>query len=212
MPCQASSTLLGRALDASSTYSQFADLPFEIVLTVLECLSPAELIQLARTSRAFHDFLKSTGADLVWERARMNASNVPRRPEHLTEYDWARLLCDGTRICKGCGGETCRSLDFLLLGRYCTACRESKLELRPQGSTDEESMELMTLIPSSKRSRSGREYCRKSDLSEIREALRLLKLEADDNQILAFKQSRKISCAAQQKASDIFLLFTVRPG
>ncbi|KAJ7272404.1 hypothetical protein C8J57DRAFT_1715798 [Mycena rebaudengoi] len=129
----------------------------EIVLEILGYLHPLELLQISRTSKAFHELLRFAITDLTWRNSFMVEDHpktradlrLPRCPSQLSGRRWAKLLF-GPKICEECC--QCKSsadVDYMLLRRVCDTCVEANLlDTLPGYSA---SHELYSMIPRTKR-------------------------------------------------------------
>ncbi|KAJ7231782.1 hypothetical protein C8J57DRAFT_1533442 [Mycena rebaudengoi] len=80
----------------------------DIVLEILRYLHPLELLQISRTSKAFHELLRFPITDLTWRnsfvvedhpKTRASDPKLPPCPSQISGRRWAKLLF-GPKICE----------------------------------------------------------------------------------------------------------------
>ncbi|OCH91535.1 hypothetical protein OBBRIDRAFT_792126 [Obba rivulosa] len=115
--------LKSRQATRAGTPQSLLNMPLDIVLEILTYLGPRELLQLARTNKAFRAMLMSRTSQSVWKASRRNAS-VPERPARLSEPAFAHLLY--SNYCHIC--LTLRSVQPMWeYGvRYCGDCKKAR--------------------------------------------------------------------------------------
>ncbi|KAI0072229.1 hypothetical protein K474DRAFT_1605514 [Panus rudis PR-1116 ss-1] len=69
-------------------------MPLELIFKVLSYLYPMDLLNLARTSKAFRQLLMSKHSAGDWLAARRNVPEMPNIPENISEPAFANLLFD----------------------------------------------------------------------------------------------------------------------
>jgi len=63
-----------------------------IVPQIFCFLHPADLLALARTSKAFHRFLLKRSAAFIWRSTRRNVDSLPEPPSDMNEVQYASLV------------------------------------------------------------------------------------------------------------------------
>lgn len=63
-----------------------------IPLQIFCFLHPADLLVLARTSKAFRRFLLKTSTAFIWKSARRNVDGLPEPPSDINELQYASLV------------------------------------------------------------------------------------------------------------------------
>ncbi len=93
------------------------------VLQVMLHLSPADLLNLARTAKNFRQLLMSKRAVSIWKCARelFAGPTAPPCPPDLSEPQWANLLWGGN-ACQECGTRPVLKVTFAIRRRVCTRC------------------------------------------------------------------------------------------
>ncbi|KAJ7239805.1 hypothetical protein C8J57DRAFT_1527848 [Mycena rebaudengoi] len=111
----------------------------DIVLEILRYLHPLELLQISRTSKAFHELLRFPITDLTWRnsfmvedhpKTRASDPKLPPCPSQISGRRWAKLLFS-PKICEECC--QCKSsadVDYALLRRVCDTCLDANAERR----------------------------------------------------------------------------------
>ncbi|THH17874.1 hypothetical protein EW146_g3017 [Bondarzewia mesenterica] len=96
--------------------------------SIFRRLTPRDLLQLARTSKALRKVLLSRASVLVWKSARLEFPGmpVPDPPNDVSEPQWANLLL-GETACYQCGTKGTQRVDFALHRRVCGNCCKDNL-------------------------------------------------------------------------------------
>ncbi|KAJ7216900.1 hypothetical protein C8J57DRAFT_277572 [Mycena rebaudengoi] len=110
----------------------------DLVLEILGYLHPLELLQISRTSKAFHELLRFAITDLTWRNSFMLKDHLktapktradPELPQCLSQLSgrrWAKPLF-GPKICEECcQGKPSANVDYVLLRRVGDTCLEAK--------------------------------------------------------------------------------------
>ncbi|KAA1467009.1 hypothetical protein DENSPDRAFT_831959 [Dentipellis sp. KUC8613] len=98
-------------------------MPLDILYEIFSHLSPADLLQLARTNKELRAMLFSRKACFIWKRVRglVPGPAVPDPPDDVSEPSWAHLLFGGP-FCYRCDGKGATRVDFALRRRLCKTC------------------------------------------------------------------------------------------
>ncbi|KAI0769735.1 hypothetical protein BD413DRAFT_493370 [Trametes elegans] len=96
-------------------------MPIDILFEVFSKLSPRDLLNLSRTTKAFRQLLLSRKAMSVWLNARLAIPYSPTCPADVSEPYWANLVY-GEHKCQECGRINVRRIVFELRRRLCSAC------------------------------------------------------------------------------------------
>ncbi|TFK91346.1 hypothetical protein K466DRAFT_327075 [Polyporus arcularius HHB13444] len=101
-------------------------MPLDILVEIFSLLRPADLVNLARTSRDFRAFLMSRGSAPSWRAARKQVDGLPDCPPFLSEPAYANLVF--FTECHGCAAPDCTDIvvwSFAL--RCCAKCKGKQL-------------------------------------------------------------------------------------
>ncbi|THH15441.1 hypothetical protein EW146_g5042 [Bondarzewia mesenterica] len=103
-------------------------MPLDVLFEIFRCLSPFDLLQLARTSKTLRDLLMSRTVSSLWKNARQSIPGppAPEPPSDMSEPSWANLLFGGT-ACFECGTKGIQRVDFALRRRLCKSCLKAGL-------------------------------------------------------------------------------------
>ncbi|KAJ7258875.1 hypothetical protein C8J57DRAFT_1643529 [Mycena rebaudengoi] len=104
--------------------SLLPSMQLDIVLEILGYLHPLELLEVSRTSKTFHELLRSVATDSTWRNSFMvedhpesPADQLPQCPSQLSGRRWAKLLF-GAQICEECDQrESSADVDYVLWRR-----------------------------------------------------------------------------------------------
>ncbi|KAJ6607292.1 hypothetical protein B0H10DRAFT_2228039 [Mycena sp. CBHHK59/15] len=100
-------------------------MPLDIVLQLLQFMSPAELLAMCDVNKCFRTILDSgEKATSIWVNSR-EYHGIRKPFEEFDEYAWARFIFG--RICQECEEKESREPDFGLMLRVCTHCRRGNL-------------------------------------------------------------------------------------
>ncbi|THH33112.1 hypothetical protein EUX98_g1055 [Antrodiella citrinella] len=98
------------------------DAPLDILFEVFTLLTPTDLLNLARTSKAFRGLMMSRKSIFLWKAARGNVEGLPECPSFLTEPAYANLAF--FNHCHRCL-KTARNITWEFQARYCAKCKPS---------------------------------------------------------------------------------------
>ncbi|KAK1231016.1 hypothetical protein PQX77_005877 [Marasmius sp. AFHP31] len=79
------------------------EFPLEVVFIIFECLTPQDLLSLARTSKDLRNLLLSRSMTSIWKAARSNVKDLPDIPDDMSEPAYAHLCFDTQ--CHHCNGK-----------------------------------------------------------------------------------------------------------
>ncbi|KAI0077451.1 hypothetical protein K474DRAFT_1661710 [Panus rudis PR-1116 ss-1] len=99
------------------------NMPLDIIFEVFKHLQPLDLLNLARTSKAFRRLLLSKSAAIHWKAARKKIPGLPECPNDMSEPAYASLLFD-TR-CQSCLKANIPEPLWMFRKRYCNDCRSA---------------------------------------------------------------------------------------
>ncbi|VDB95316.1 unnamed protein product [Peniophora sp. CBMAI 1063] len=105
-------------------------MPLDILLEIVAYLPPGDLLQLARTTKAFRALLLSRSRAALWRRAYHLVAPCPPAPKWMSEPAWAHLVFGGN-FCHMCGARPVR-VHPALLKRVCRACLNAHLLTRSE--------------------------------------------------------------------------------
>ncbi|KAI5828583.1 hypothetical protein K523DRAFT_276462 [Schizophyllum commune Tattone D] len=103
----------------------FKELPVDVLYEILLLLNPQDLLAFARTSKWLQSILGDPDCHFVWKAVRKRIG-YPAPREARYEYWWASLLF-GRKICQICGSSPVKNIDWYLLKRVCTRCKDEHL-------------------------------------------------------------------------------------
>ncbi|KAJ7574209.1 hypothetical protein C8J56DRAFT_1173094 [Mycena floridula] len=99
-------------------------MPLDMVLQILQAMSPAELLAMHDVNKAFRSMLDcGEKGSSIWIVSR-ESHGIPKPFEDFDEYEWARFIFG--RICQFCDESEAHEPDFGLMLRVCSECREQK--------------------------------------------------------------------------------------
>ncbi|KAL1696479.1 hypothetical protein GGG16DRAFT_43210 [Schizophyllum commune] len=105
----------------------FKELPVDVLYEILLLLNPQDLLAFARTSKWLQSILGDPDCHFVWKAVRERIG-YPAPREARYEYWWASLLF-GRKICQICGSSPVKNIDWYLLKRVCTRCKDEQYVL-----------------------------------------------------------------------------------
>ncbi|KAI5894873.1 uncharacterized protein SCHCODRAFT_02726913 [Schizophyllum commune H4-8] len=105
----------------------FKELPVDVLYEILLLLNPQDLLAFARTNKYLQAILVHSECRFVWKAVRERVG-YPAPREALYEYWWASLLF-GRKICQICGSSPVKNIDWYLLKRVCTRCKDEQRSL-----------------------------------------------------------------------------------
>ncbi|EPS96273.1 hypothetical protein FOMPIDRAFT_1130802, partial [Fomitopsis schrenkii] len=88
---------------------------------ILMHFHPRDLLNLSRTSKAFHGFLMRRSSARIWKEALRRVEALPPCPTDLIEPAWAALVF--WPFCMVCGGDINTKVIWAFLVRLCKTCR-----------------------------------------------------------------------------------------
>ncbi|TFY66278.1 hypothetical protein EVG20_g4812 [Dentipellis fragilis] len=99
------------------------EMPLDALFEIFSHLAPADLLQLARTSKNLRSMLLSRKTCFLWKRARNQVPGpaVPDPPDDVSEPSWAHLIFGGP-FCYNCDAKGATRVDFALRRRLCKTC------------------------------------------------------------------------------------------
>ncbi|KAM5534509.1 hypothetical protein V8D89_011841 [Ganoderma adspersum] len=96
-------------------------LPLDVSLQIFGLLHPKDLLNLARTSKAFRSFfLNRANSISIWKASLRLVDGLPDKPEFLSEPTFAHLLFNP--FCQKCGKSGIHNPIWPWFVRYCTTC------------------------------------------------------------------------------------------
>ncbi|KAH0830638.1 hypothetical protein J3R83DRAFT_2093 [Lanmaoa asiatica] len=110
-------------------------LPLDILCEIFGFLCPADLLVLARTSKAFRSFLLKRSAAFIWRSARRNVVGLPEPPSDMNEVQYAFLVFGSGCHYKGCNRKA-RDTVWHLRIRSCAGCRPKHQPIKVNESDD----------------------------------------------------------------------------
>ncbi|EIW60439.1 uncharacterized protein TRAVEDRAFT_77410, partial [Trametes versicolor FP-101664 SS1] len=66
-------------------------MPLDVLVEIFSLMHPRDLLNLARTTRAFRSFLMNRAASPFWRDARKTVEGLPDCPPYLSEPAYANL-------------------------------------------------------------------------------------------------------------------------
>ncbi|CDO76819.1 hypothetical protein BN946_scf185033.g16 [Trametes cinnabarina] len=121
----------GRALRGRrGSLKDLPEMPVDILNEIFSYLHPKDLLNLARTSKAFREFLLNKRNVHMWRIARKRDQDIPPIPPFLSEPAYAHLLFSA--YCHACGKGPVHKVMWIWFKRYCQACLpKQRKNLRP---------------------------------------------------------------------------------
>ncbi|KAH9935794.1 uncharacterized protein B0H18DRAFT_423867 [Fomitopsis serialis] len=98
-------------------------MPLDILLEIFRHLEPRDLLNLARTTKPFRDFLMSRNSASMWKAARANVKDLPDCPPHLSEPAYANLAF--FPYCHHCLKPNVQTILWEFNTRYCPGCAKT---------------------------------------------------------------------------------------
>ncbi|EIW63471.1 uncharacterized protein TRAVEDRAFT_17816 [Trametes versicolor FP-101664 SS1] len=68
------------------------NMPFDIIMEIVQLLHPRDVLNLARTTKGFRAFLMDRKQEFLWKAARANVEGLPALPPWLCEPSYANLM------------------------------------------------------------------------------------------------------------------------
>ncbi|KAF9218732.1 hypothetical protein BS17DRAFT_761974 [Gyrodon lividus] len=99
----------------------------DVLFHIFSFLQPMDLLNLARTTKAFRQLLMRRSSVSVWKTARGGVEGLPDCPPDLSEPQYANLAFYSH--CHNCGNFV-PTIHWQLRRRYCSSCRKKCLQLR----------------------------------------------------------------------------------
>ncbi|KAI0074236.1 hypothetical protein K474DRAFT_81699 [Panus rudis PR-1116 ss-1] len=96
-------------------------MPLDIIFEIFSHLLPSDLLNLARTTKAFRQLLMSKQSAAHWRAARANVPGLPDIPDDMAEPAFANLLFD--MHCHGCLKPSSSEPIWVFRKRYCSDCK-----------------------------------------------------------------------------------------
>ncbi|KAJ8698428.1 hypothetical protein PTI98_005138 [Pleurotus ostreatus] len=79
--------------DAPAPYSLLTDLPYEIILKIVEVTHPKDLLTIARVSKQFRGLLMHPTSASLWKHSlALHEPALPECPASMSEPRWAHLV------------------------------------------------------------------------------------------------------------------------
>ncbi|KAG8217586.1 hypothetical protein J3R82DRAFT_5737 [Butyriboletus roseoflavus] len=110
-------------------------LSLDILCEIFCFMHPADLLVLARTSKAFRCFLLRRSAAFIWRSARRNVYGLPEPPSDMNEVQYASLVFGLACHYKGCDRKA-RDTVWHLRIRSCASCRQRHQPIKVNESDD----------------------------------------------------------------------------
>ncbi|KAL1942082.1 hypothetical protein VTO73DRAFT_6612 [Trametes versicolor] len=98
------------------------NMPLDILIEIFSCMHPRDLLNIARTSKAFRAFLMSRSAAPFWKAARKQVGGLPECPSFLSEPQYANLLFFTN--CHNCLKPNIQTTVWEIYARYCQPCKD----------------------------------------------------------------------------------------
>ncbi|KZT71819.1 hypothetical protein DAEQUDRAFT_687224 [Daedalea quercina L-15889] len=95
-------------------------MPLDILLEIFRNLEPRDLLNLARTTRPFREFLMNRDSASMWKASRANIEGLPDCPPYLSEPAYANLVFFS--YCHNCFKSNVQTVLWEFSKRYCPAC------------------------------------------------------------------------------------------
>ncbi|KAM5534534.1 hypothetical protein V8D89_006006 [Ganoderma adspersum] len=102
-------------------------MPLDILFEIFGFLHPRDVVNLARTSKAFRTLLMSRDSAAFWRQARRKLKDLPDPPNYLSEPAYANLLF--FPHCHNCLKPNIQNVVWLFAARFCKACYRSSFTL-----------------------------------------------------------------------------------
>ncbi|KAM5534513.1 hypothetical protein V8D89_011845 [Ganoderma adspersum] len=97
------------------------ELPLDVSLQIFGFLHPKDLLNLARTSKAFRSFFLNRASSIsIWKTSLRGVEGLPEKPEFISEPALAHFLFNS--VCQHCGKFTTRRPIWPWFARYCVEC------------------------------------------------------------------------------------------
>ncbi|KAI0041395.1 hypothetical protein FA95DRAFT_1683237 [Auriscalpium vulgare] len=107
--------------------SELPGMPLDVLFEIFGQLDPADLVRLARVTKAFRRILLSRQhASSLWEQSFQLLEDVPRCPGDMSAPSWAHLLFGGP-ICQVCGADGVDKVTWVFHLRACKQCLADSL-------------------------------------------------------------------------------------
>ncbi|GBE83905.1 hypothetical protein SCP_0509640 [Sparassis crispa] len=107
------------------------NMPLDIVLEIISHLNPRDLLNLARTSKAFRALLMTRTSAHLWKAARKNVDGLPDCPPYLSEPEYANLAF--SPHCHSCLKSNIQNVIWEFNVRYCNDCKKENTVESPYG-------------------------------------------------------------------------------
>ncbi|RPD57601.1 hypothetical protein L226DRAFT_610638 [Lentinus tigrinus ALCF2SS1-7] len=188
-------------------------MPLDVLIEIFGFLHPRDLLNLARTTREFRDFLMSRDAISFWKASRKQVEGLPDPPPGVSEPAYANFLF--FNYCHGClktGSHV--MIYWKFLARYCKACKTDCLVSNTYKATGAIMSEFRALVPSERSIlnavtlKDGRHYYlwyQKAEVDQLAEQYNaLLKSEPDKRRafvlerIASVEQRHKMAAALDE--------------
>ncbi|KAI1795649.1 hypothetical protein LXA43DRAFT_730878 [Ganoderma leucocontextum] len=103
------------------------DMPLDILFEICRFLHPRDLLNLARTSKAFRALLMRRDSAIFWRQVRRQFEGLPDPPSYLSEPAYANLLF--FPHCHNCLKPNIPNMVCMFSARFCRACLRSLFTL-----------------------------------------------------------------------------------
>ncbi|RPD66061.1 hypothetical protein L226DRAFT_608973 [Lentinus tigrinus ALCF2SS1-7] len=97
------------------------NMPLDVLMEIFGFMHPKDLLNLARTSKAFRSFLMNRAAQPLWKASMARVDNLPSCPAYMTEPQYINLLF--FNHCHNCLKTNVQTVCFESSARYCGACK-----------------------------------------------------------------------------------------
>ncbi|EIM91932.1 uncharacterized protein STEHIDRAFT_151287 [Stereum hirsutum FP-91666 SS1] len=102
------------------------NMALDILYDIFSHLTPGDLVNVSRVSKAFREVLLVKSSMSVWKTSFNNVPGLPPCPEDVCPPSWANLVFGGV-TCHSCGEKHVRKVDFRLRRRVCPDCQKKHL-------------------------------------------------------------------------------------
>ncbi|KAF9492818.1 hypothetical protein BDN71DRAFT_1432956 [Pleurotus eryngii] len=106
-------------------YSPLTNLPYEIILKIVEVTHPKDLLTIARVSKQFRGLLMHPTSASLWKHSlALHEPSLPECPASMSEPRWAHLVFE--EQCTFCGAnDEVTEVNWYLRVRSCKQCAKS---------------------------------------------------------------------------------------
>ncbi|KAJ3476781.1 hypothetical protein NLI96_g10924 [Meripilus lineatus] len=121
------------------------EMPLDILFEICCHLNPLDVLNLARTNKAFRTLLMNRVNVSFWTVARRNVEGLPECPSYLSEPAYANLVfCSHCHVCLK---SNVRTIYWRARARYCLHCRETAMETNRYGAGVPTGLDIAKFVP-----------------------------------------------------------------